>query len=196
MGKKLNTIDLFAGCGGLMDGFEQTGFYHTIACIEWEKAPLINLKNRLLNKWKYHNAEEVGIHFDIQKTNELLNGWKDNEKFGSSIGLNALVARQGFVDLIIGGPPCQAYSVAGRIRDENGMKEDYRNYLFESYLEIVNRYKPKAIIFENVQGMLSAAPDGTPIIDKIRQGFLGEGYMLLENFSNAVFDVVDFGVPQ
>ena len=194
--RKMNTIDLFAGCGGLMEGFEQTGHFRTVACVEWEKAPLLNLKNRLMTKWGYENTDEIAIRFDIQRTEDLLKGWQNDADFGSCIGMDAIVKKHGEIDLIIGGPPCQAYSVAGRIRDVNGMKEDYRNYLFESYLKIVNRYKPKAIVFENVQGMLSAAPDGTPIINKIRQSFLNEGYMLLENFSDAVFDVSEYGIPQ
>ena len=50
------------------------------------------------------------------------------------------------IDLIIGGPPCQAYSIAGRIRDKDGMKNDYRNYLFESFTKIVSTLKPKIFI--------------------------------------------------
>ena len=51
----IKTIDLFAGCGGLMDGFEQSGKYRTLACVEWEKAPCNNLAKRLKDKWKYKN---------------------------------------------------------------------------------------------------------------------------------------------
>lgn len=192
--KKLNTIDLFAGCGGLMDGFEQSGCYKTIACVEWEKAPIDNLRKRLKDKWQYKNADKIAIRFDIQRTDELINGW-DDLNFGVRLGLKNIVGKS-MVDLIIGGPPCQAYSIAGRIRDKNGMKDDYRNYLFESYIKIVREFKPKAIIFENVQGMLSASPDGNPIIDRIRKGFLDEGYDLLERFDDAVFDVSEFDVPQ
>lgn len=50
MSKKIKSIDLFAGCGGLMDGFEQSGHYETVAAVEWEKAPCKNLKNRLKEK--------------------------------------------------------------------------------------------------------------------------------------------------
>ena len=60
------------------------------------------------------------------------------------------------VDLIIGGPPCQAYSLVGRSRDPNGMIGDKRNYLFRYYAEFLVRYKPKYFVFENVLGLLTA----------------------------------------
>lgn len=198
MKRKINTIDLFAGCGGLTEGFAQTGHYNTIACVEWEKAPINNLENRLKNKWNYVDASKRALRFDIQRTEELINGWDDGE-FGSSKGLDYLVEENGGnLEVIIGGPPCQAYSVAGRIRDENGMKDDYRNYLFESYLEIVKHYKPKAFIFENVPGMLSARPgDGTKyIVDIIKEQFESAGYVILPNLKDAVFDFTEYGIPQ
>ncbi|USO09905.1 DNA cytosine methyltransferase [Staphylococcus pseudintermedius] len=70
--------------------------------------------------------------------------------------MDYLVNNAGGIDLIIGGPPCQAYSIAGRVRDKYGMRNDYRNYLFEHYLNVVDRYRPKIFIFENVPGILSA----------------------------------------
>lgn len=60
------------------------------------------------------------------------------------------------VDVIIGGPPCQAYSLVGRSRDPNGMKGDKRNYLFRFYADFLIRYKPKFFVFENVLGLLTA----------------------------------------
>ena len=133
--KQYNTIDLFAGCGGLLDGFMQEGGFNTLACVEWDKYPSETLAHRLKEKWKHSNASEEVIRFDIQRTDELIHGFSD-EEYGDCIGLDKLVLNQ-HVDVIIGGPPCQAYSLAGRIRDENGMREDYRNYLFESYIKIV-----------------------------------------------------------
>ena len=124
----LNTIDLFVGCGGLSEGFEQSRKYKMIGAVEWEPSPVKELRNHLKNRWGINDAEERVLQFDIQRTEELFNGWED-EKFGRSKGLDALVGSQQ-LDVIIGGPPCQAYSVAGRIRDEHGMREDYRNYLF------------------------------------------------------------------
>jgi DNA (cytosine-5)-methyltransferase 1 len=58
MASKLRTIDLFAGCGGLMDGFEQSGGFDTVACVEWESAPCRNLVRRLKTKWGHVNAAD------------------------------------------------------------------------------------------------------------------------------------------
>lgn len=157
MKKKITTIDLFAGCGGLLDGFESSGKYTTISAVEWEKSPCENLAIRLKDKWKYKNADDMVLRFDIQRTEELINGWDDKE-YGKSNGLDNLVKPYGEVDMIIGGPPCQAYSIAGRVRDEHGMRNDYRNYLFESYLAVVKHYNPLIFVFENVPGLLSAKP--------------------------------------
>lgn len=190
----LNTLDLFAGCGGLTEGFLQTGHYHTVGAVEWEKAPYETIKHRLITKWGHSEAENAVIRFDIQRTDELINGFDDAE-YGIHQGLQSLIGEQK-IDVIIGGPPCQAYSLAGRIRDEHGMKNDYRNYLFERYIEIVKYFKPKFFVFENVVGLLSAAPDGTPITEKIYSAFREAGYHVTPNFRNALFDVAEYGIPQ
>ena len=197
--KKINTIDLFAGCGGLTDGFEQTGKYNLISAVEWDKAPVECLRNRLATKWKVKDADERILRFDMQRCNELLDGWEDDPVYGSSRGLNYFVGNEGDnVDLIIGGPPCQAYSIAGRVRDEHGMRNDYRNYLFESYLHIVKHFKPKAFVFENVPGLLSAKPgDGSfLIVERIQEEFKTAGYYLLDDLKDALIDMSEYGVPQ
>ena len=194
----INTIDLFAGCGGLTEGFKQNGGYNTIACVEWEKLPCDTLRHRFKTKWCYKDADNRVLQFDIQRTDELLNGWND-EKYGKSSGLDSIVSEHGGqVDLIIGGPPCQAYSVAGRIRDKNRMRDDYRNYLFEHYIDIVKHYVPRAFIFENVPGILNAMPGdgGERIINRIQRQFAEAGYVLLNNLDNALIDFTDYGVPQ
>ena len=196
MKKRLNSIDLFAGCGGLMDGFEQSGVYKTVAAVEWEKAPCENLCRRLQDKWHYEDAVNRVLRFDIQRTEELFNGWKD-PCYGHSKGLDVLINDAGGkIDVIIGGPPCQAYSVAGRVQDAHGMKNDYRNYLFEVYLKVVERYRPKVFVFENVPGILSAKPSTTPIIDIIKNKFEEIGYTLLPDLKQAVVDFSEYGVPQ
>ncbi|MGC1631196.1 MAG: DNA cytosine methyltransferase [Gelidibacter sp.] len=192
---KINVIDLFAGCGGLTDGFIQTGNYNTLAAVDWEFPTVETLKNRLKKKWGYDLNKNNILHFDIQRTEELINGFNDSI-YGSSVGLDKLVGANN-VDLIVGGPPCQAYSIAGRVRDENGMQDDYRNFLFESYVKIVNCYKPKAFVFENVEGILSAKPGGISIINRIKKAFNEIGYDITDNLrSNALFDTSYYNVPQ
>ena len=188
-------IDLFAGCGGLEDGFLQSGKYEDIAAVEWLKPQVNTLVKRLQTKWNVKDASERVMHFDIQREDELFSGWND-EEFGEGKGLDYFVNQVNGIDIIIGGPPCQAYSVAGRVRDENGMKDDYRNYLFEHYLNVVNRYRPKLFVFENVPGILSAAPDGTPITDLIRKGFAEIGYEIIDDLRIAKVNASDYSVPQ
>lgn len=192
---KYKFIDLFAGCGGLEDGFLQTNRYVDVAAVEWLKPQVNTLIHRLETKWGVTDAAERVMHFDIQREEELFGGWTDDE-FGTGKGLDYFINEAGVIDVIIGGPPCQAYSVAGRVRDENGMRHDYRNYLFEHYLNIVNRYRPKVFVFENVPGILSAAPDGTPITERIRKGFNAIGYDIIDDLKMAKVNASDFGVPQ
>jgi len=213
---KYKFIDLFAGCGGLEDGFLQSGRYEDIAAVEWLQPQVKTLIKRLETKWGIDDASERVMCFDIQREEELFHGWsyddtaprnetlpdgkKSRYKIGpyqTGKGLDYFVNQAGGIDVIIGGPPCQAYSVAGRVRDGKGMRDDYRNYLFEHYLSVVNRYKPKVFIFENVPGMLSATPDGTPITDLIRKGFSGIGYTIVDDLKRyAKINASDYGVPQ
>ncbi len=209
-------IDLFAGCGGLEDGFMQSGKYEDIAAVEWLQPQVKTLIHRLKTKWNIKDADERVMCFDVQKEEELFHGWEDDSvapsrellpngkesryktgPYGSGKGLDYFVNAANGIDIIIGGPPCQAYSVAGRVRDENGMKDDYRNYLFEHYLSVVNRYRPKVFIFENVPGMLSAMPDGTPITQLIRNGFESIDYEIVNDLKKyAKINASDYGVPQ
>ena len=171
--KKYTFIDLFAGCGGLSEGFLQTGKFEGLAHVEWE-SPMVNtLRQRLVDKWNHSEeyARKHVIKFDVQKTDELIYGkWsdetkkvyeKENHPDIVTKGLKGLIGNN--VDLIIGGPPCQAYSIAGRAQSPTGMKYDYRNYLFESFVKIVDAFRPKAFVFENVPGLLSACPGNVPV---------------------------------
>ncbi|ERK47634.1 DNA cytosine methyltransferase [Faecalitalea cylindroides] len=195
--RKYKFIDLFAGCGGLEDGFLQTGFYDCVSSVEWLKPQVDTLRKRLKEKYGVTDADEKVLHFDIQREEELFNGWNNDAQFGSSFGLDYYVEKAKGIDLIIGGPPCQAYSVAGRVRDENGMKDDYRNYLFEHYLSVVKRYRPKAFVFENVPGILSAKPNDKKIIEIIEESFKKNGYIISKHIRKyGIIDASKYGVPQ
>lgn len=194
--RKLNNIELFSGAGGLLDGFEKTDAYNLIAAVEWLKPQVRTLVKRLETKYNMYDAKNKVLNFDIQRTEELLYGWKDDDEFGDGLGLDYLVGEK-IVDVISGGPPCQAYSLAGRIRDANGMKDDYRNFLFEAYIKIVNHFRPKIIVFENVEGILSAIPTGERIVDLIRDAFDRSGYEIINDLRKfALLDLTEFGVPQ
>lgn len=187
---KILILDLFAGCGGLSDGFLQTKKFEEVAAVEWKKPQIETLRLRLRSKWGKKDVDDSVLLFDIQKEEELFKG---NDEI---VGLDKLIKSKKHIDLIIGGPPCQAYSIAGRVRDENGMKFDYRNFLFEHYLSIVNRYKPDAFIFENVPGLLSASPMGIPVVKLITDGFAKIGYSVINDLTKTQVNAADFGVPQ
>lgn len=194
MMRKYNVIDIFSGAGGLLEGFLQSGYYNPIASVEWEKAPIETLRYRLANKWGISHAYESSIWFDMQRLDELFVGF-DDEKYGTSKGLDYYA--KGKTEIVIGGPPCQAYSQAGRTKDRHGMKYDYRNYLFEYYLKTIHRYQPEIFVFENVPGMLSAMPDGTPIVELIKADVERIGYEIVRDVKlHALINMSDYGVPQ
>ena len=206
--KKYTFIDLFAGCGGLSEGFMESRHFRGLAHIEWELPMVQTLRNRLVKKWQESDeqAQNRVILFDIQRTDELLNGNWSKESKDLYAKYNSLEAQKGLkqlingesVDLIIGGPPCQAYSIHRRATDKNSMQDDYRNYLFESFVKVVEDIKPKAFIFENVTGMLSAKPGGKPVVERIYKAVSEIGYTILEpqKFKDAVYNAFDYSVPQ
>jgi DNA (cytosine-5)-methyltransferase 1 len=206
---KLTFIDLFAGCGGLSEGFMQTNKFEALAHVEWEIPMVKTLRNRLHKKWNYSQDESLKkvIHFDIQKTDELINGnWSNDSKINYSRTNHVDVVNNGIrgivgnkkVDLIIGGPPCQAYSIAGRAQDKNSMKDDYRNYLFESFVKVVEAFNPDCFVFENVPGLLSASPGNIPVTKRIFEAFEAIGYEIRnpENLKKSIYTASELGVAQ
>ncbi len=170
MKKKLTFIDLFAGAGGLSEGFIRAG-YEPIAHVEMDEAACFTLRTRAA----YHYLKANG-KYDIYKSylkdeisrKELYNAVPPEimeSVINFSIGAehNPTIhkaieeQRKGReVDLIIGGPPCQAYSLVGRARSEDGMKSDPRNYLYVQYAKYLKKYNAKMFVFENVLGLKSA----------------------------------------
>jgi DNA (cytosine-5)-methyltransferase 1 len=161
---KLNAIDLFCGCGGMTEGLEKAGI-NIIAGIDfWDKA--------IENYRKNHNHLAICqdlTKFPPEKFNELYN--KNNVS----------------IDLIVGGPSCQSFSIAGK-RDSN----DPRDSLFMEYVKYLNFFNPSVFIMENVMGMLSKKTEtGKNVIDIIME-------QLNRNYNTIICKLYasDFGVPQ
>lgn len=190
MNKKMNFIDLFAGAGGLSEGFIQAGF-EPIAHVEIEKSACNTLKTRAAYHYlKFNNKYKTYISYlkgeitreELYKSvpNEVLEsvinapiGDKNNKEIQNQID-KCLGTQK--VDLIIGGPPCQAYSLVGRSRSKTKMEGDPRNYLFIQYAEYLERYKPKMFVFENVLGLKSAK--GGHYLKEMEKIFNKKGYQI------------------
>lgn len=177
--KKYTFIDLFAGCGGLSEGFYRLGF-KALAHVEINHWACETLRKRMLH-YGYKNYNKEVIEHDITDPDII-------DRIDKAVAERK-------VDIIIGGPPCQAYSTAGRVRDAKGMAKDPRNYLFESYVKILEHYSPKFFVFENVTGLLSAKVDESPIFPKIIEA-LGHNYNITNDPSVLVHNTADYGVPQ
>ena len=205
MEKELTYIDLFAGAGGLSEGFLRNGF-KAVSHVEMNKDACDTLRTRIAYHFlKENNQTEIYtkylqgeidreglwamipqsiigsvIHKEISEStvSDIF------EKIDKQIGEKT-------VDLIIGGPPCQAYSVAGRARDPLNMQKDPRNFLYKYYLEFLKKYKPKVFVFENVPGILSAK-NGVHL-KNILNGVEKAGY---EVQKPSIFNSKDFGVLQ
>jgi len=166
----MKVIDLFAGVGGLSSGFRKAG-YEILLANEIDKS--------ISESYKKNHPETLMINDDIKNIIPLLDEYKNK------------------IDVIIGGPPCQGFSMAGaRIRKKNAFLEDPRNYLFRNYFEVVQKIEPKYFIMENVPGMLSMS--GGKIIKEIENLFTNEF-----NFKNGKYYIYkkvlcasDYGVPQ
>ena len=167
----MNFIDLFSGAGGLSEGFIKAGF-NPIAHVEIDSNACKTLETRLVfHKLKEENNLDFYYDYLLEKlsrekfiskfgnseiSNSVINtaiGGSDNKNIFNKI--NTLVNNQE-IDLVVGGPPCQAYSLIGRARDKDGMKNDSRNYLYKEYAKFLKEYNPKVFVFENVLGLITA----------------------------------------
>src|SRR5699024_3525163 len=144
----MNYIDLFAGSGGFSLGFEWAGFENVFAN-EYDKQIAKTYKaNFPNNKLIVDDIKNI----DNEKIVEMLNGRS--------------------IDVVIGGPPCQGFSIAGKIG--RSFIEDERNYLFKEFVRFVEVIKPKVFVMENVARMASHNKGKT--INEIRDEFEKLGY--------------------
>lgn len=200
-------IDLFAGAGGLSEGFLKNGFV-PIAHIEKDKYACLTLKTRMV----YHYLRREGKreiydkYLKNQVTRESLYGsvpeYLLNTVINSEISestfesifekINKNLRLHGYkhIDVIVGGPPCQAYSLVGRARDPYGKERDPRNYLYRLYVKFLKAYSPYIFVFENVPGLLSAG--NGELFKDVKAHFNDAGYEI----DYRLLDAHDFGVLQ
>ncbi len=162
--KKLKVIDLFSGVGGLSYGFAHDDNFEIVAANEI----LPNMaKAYSLN----HPTVKVYVE-DIKDFNE--------EKVEKDLGIKASE-----IDIIVGGPPCQAYSTIGK-----RLIDDPRGKLFQEYYRVLKEFNPKLFLFENVKGLLSM--QGGELLKTIISLFESLGYKVQYKLLNAA----DYGAPQ
>lgn len=156
-----NVIDLFCGCGGLSLGFEHAGYNLLLGIDMWEDA---------LVTYRHNHKNNNTLCADLANLKaETVEKEIDNQK----------------VDVIIGGPPCQGFSIAGK-----RIVDDERNSLYKSFVRMVKHFKPTAFMPENVPNILSI---GNGIVrDSILKDFEELGYTI----TNKVCLAADYGVPQ
>jgi DNA (cytosine-5)-methyltransferase 1 len=197
-------IDLFAGAGGLSEGFIRAGF-EPVAHVEIDEAACYTLKTRTA----YHYLKSVNkydtyiSYLKGEITRGELYSYIPKKLLDAVINLpigaeynpaiHKIIEKQlekNEVDLIIGGPPCQAYSLVGRARSANGMKGDKRNYLYVHYAKFLEKYNPKVFVFENVLGLKSAG-NGV-YLKNMEKLFFKKGY----NMKIFTIEANNFGVLQ
>jgi DNA (cytosine-5)-methyltransferase 1 len=174
-----NYIDIFAGCGGLSLGLHNAGWKGLFA-IEKNDMAFKTLKYNLIDKRK-HFKWPRWLPIENHDIDEVMTNYRKNLK-----------ALSGKIDLVVGGPPCQGFSTAGR-----RVESDKRNHLIHSYIEFVKMVKPRIIFFENVQGFTmgfkKGKRKGKPYSQIVLSGLKDLGYY---DVKGMLIDFSEFGVPQ
>ncbi len=176
--KKPTFIDIFAGCGGLSLGLLQAGWQGLFA-IERNSDAFQTLRHNLidsLGKPKFDWCDW------LSKSNHSVEDIMENNH-------DNLISLRGQVDLLVGGPPCQGFSPAGR-RDPN----DPRNQLIKIYLKFVEIIQPKIVLIENVKGITSDFSDEDTKINYAK--WLIESLSKNYTVHSEILDTSTFGVPQ
>ncbi|CEK34521.1 DNA-cytosine methyltransferase,Modification methylase BspRI,DNA cytosine methylase,DNA (cytosine-5-)-methyltransferase,C-5 cytosine-specific DNA methylase [[Clostridium] sordellii] len=202
----LKFIDLFAGAGGLSEGFYQEDF-KSLVHVEIDKHACETLRERM-RFYDYNEdvIDQAVLNGDMTDPNiiqeiERRVRFVENElrRANNLEELGETDPIDNIVDVVVGGPPCQSFSTAGRARDPHGMRNDPRNFLFENYINILEHFQPKIFVFENVVGLLSATVNNELVINTIFERMNEAGYNVLNELelrNNIVLNSVHYGVPQ
>ena len=200
-------IDIFAGAGGFSEGFQRNG-YIPVAHVEMKKEACLTLKTRecfyylkkhgRIEDYKNYLRREITrdeLYAMVPETvlNSVINETMSEEGMPALFDrIDQLMEVQGIenIDVLVGGPPCQAYSLVGRARSKTNMVGDPRNYLYMLYCEVLEKYRPKIFVFENVPGLLTA--NGGSYFDDMRERFRKAGYFLEYRILNSK----EYGVLQ
>lgn len=205
----INVLDLFAGAGGLSEGFYNEGF-NIVSHVEMDPQACDTLRTREAYRYlKKNNIEDYYKYLDAKITREelynLIPQMELNRVINAEISPKTLKAifekidtqlkkeKKKEIDVLIGGPPCQAYSMIGRNRDPNRMVNDPRNFLYRYYGRFLKYYKPKVFLFENVPGILSAGNGKR--LETIFNHFRDSGYTI-HHSKNFILNATKFGVAQ
>jgi DNA (cytosine-5)-methyltransferase 1 len=186
-----SAVDLFAGSGGISEGFIDAGF-RVAAFLECDQHAAETLRSRAafhglreLNKLAWYNRyfrEEISRETLFQRFPKIADDVEASvieKKFGEHRYIDVISAirnalrLQGVdkVNVLLGGPPCQAYSLVGRSRDPNRMEDDGRHFLYEHYLCVLEDLRPDFFVLENVPGLLTAKAGGQDTFKKILRDF-------------------------
>lgn len=161
MSKKNTVIDLFCGCGGLSQGFIDAGYEISLGIDKWKDA---------IETFNFNHKGSKGIVADLLELNP------------NTVSKNENITK---VDVIVGGPPCQGFSIAGK-----RIVEDERNQLYKTFVNFVDYFKPKAFLMENVPNIMSMGKGA--IKKQIVKDFEKLGYKV----SHQILLASDYGVPQ
>ena len=184
-------IDLFAGCGGLSLGLEQAGFYPVY---------VNELNNDALNTYLINRSEYKHLHLKEFHSNDIkeLSGSKKKLEELSKNLKSKFNIKKGDLSLVVGGPPCQGYSGIGHRRSYKVDKERIpSNYLYKEMYKVIEHFNPKAFIFENVRGLLSARWTKNGVKGEIFNDVLKQFSKLSNyNYDYSLVQSKDYGVPQ
>ena len=188
---KNSFIDLFAGCGGLSLGLEQAGF---------NPVYVNELNNDALNTYLINRPEYKHLHLKQFHSNDIkeLSGSRNKLEELSKNLKSKFNIKKGDLSLVVGGPPCQGYSGIGHRRSYKVDKERIpSNYLYKEMYKVIEHFNPKAFIFENVRGLLSARWTKNGVKGEIFNDVLKQFSKLNNyNYDYSLVQSKDYGVPQ